>query len=162
MRRERTYTWIDPRTTSKEMGKGLTGYESLMAIMNGDIAPPPMAETLDFHLHKVERGRVVFRSQPQDFHYNPIGSVHGGYYGTLLDSCMSCAIHSLLEQSTGYTTLEYKVNIVRAIGADVSEVFAEGNIVHLGRRIATADGKITDAKGKLYAHGTVTCIVLNQ
>ncbi len=103
----------------------------------------------------------MFRSRPQEFHYNPIGTVHGGFYGTLLDSCMSCAIHTMLDGGKGYTTLEYKINLVRALSDDVGEIFAEGNLVHLGRRIATADGRVVDAAGKLYAHGTVTCIILS-
>jgi len=161
IKRERTFTWSDPAGTAEMLGAGLSGYDLIKAMLDGEIPHAPIAEALDFQLHEVERGRVVFRSRPQEFHYNPIGTVHGGFYGTLLDSCMSCAIHTMLDGGKGYTTLEYKINLVRALSDDVGEIFAEGNLVHLGRRIATADGRVVDAAGKLYARGTVTCIILS-
>lgn len=158
--RIRTFEWQDPMANAASKISDLSGLEFLSAIVRGEIPQPPIADAMDFHLAAVENGRAVFRSRPQEFHYNPIGSVHGGYYGTLLDSCMSCAVHSTLDVAAGYTTLEYKINLVRGLREEDGEVSAEGTVVHRGRRIATAEGRITDASGKLYAHGTATCLIM--
>jgi uncharacterized protein (TIGR00369 family) len=142
-----------------ETKKGLTGLELLTRVMQGTLPAPPIQQTLDFRLIKVERGSTVFAGIPRYDFYNPLNSVHGGYIAALLDSCMSCAIHSTLELGYSYATLEVKINYVRAILADTGEVRAEGKIVSSGRRIATAEGRLVDAAGKLYAHGTTTCLI---
>jgi uncharacterized protein (TIGR00369 family) len=138
----------------------LSGRALLEAMRDGDIVRAPMAATLDFALEVIEDGRVVFVGAPKDAFYNPHGSVHGGYAATLLDSAMGCAVHTLLEPGIGYTTLELKVNFVRPMTAGVGEVRAEGVVVHRGRRTATAEGRLVDANGRLYAHGSCTCLIV--
>ncbi len=158
----RTFSWADPKANASSTMSELSGLEFLSAIVRGDVPQPPIAATLDFQLAEVVDGRAVFRSRPQAFHYNPIGTVHGGYYGVLLDSCMSCAVHSTLEAGVVYTTLEYKINLVRALNESHGEITAEGTVIHRGRRMATAEGRIVDASGKIYAHGTATCMILTD
>lgn len=139
--------------------KGLSGLEFLTRISDGRLPQPPICGTLGFYLSEVSKGAVVFTMTPGLQHYNPIGTVHGGVMGTLLDSCMSCAIQTLFEPGTTYTTLEYKVNMVRAITEQTGPVRAEGRIISVGRRVGTADGRIVDANGTLLAHGSTTCMI---
>jgi uncharacterized protein (TIGR00369 family) len=157
--RSRTYTWDDPMP-SAEAGRGMSGIEYLRAIRDGRIPPPPIALTLEMRLVEVEEGRALFECEPAEFHYNPIGVVHGGLAMTLLDSAMGCAVQSLLPAGVGYTTLEIKVNLVRALTMETGTVRAEGRIVNLGRRTAVAEGRIVDVAEKLYAHATTTCLIL--
>lgn len=138
----------------------LTGLELLRAMRDGALPPPGIGIALDFRLRDVEPGRVVFVGHPDARFYNPLGQVHGGYAATLLDSCMGCAVHSQLGAGVGYTTLEIKVNYIRAMDASTGEIAAEGRTLHVGRRTATAEGFVRDAAGRLLAHGTTTCIVL--
>jgi len=147
---------VPPIETLRDM----SGLEFLQAIRDGRLPQAPIAERLDFHLAEAEDGLAVFVGTPRYEHYNPIGGVHGGWYGTLLDSCMACAVQTTLERGTGYTTVEYSVNLVRAITAETGPVRAEGHLVHRGRRIATADGRLMDGNGKLLAHGTTTCMIM--
>src|SRR3954471_20946069 len=154
--RERTIAWDDPAAAAAR-GKGLSGLEYMHAIAAGEIPPPPIAVLLGFELAEVEEGRAVFAVTPQEFHYNPIGVVHGGLAATLLDSAMGCAVHSTLEPGVGYTTLELKVNYVRAITRETGRVVCEATVVHRGGTIATAEGRlVAEATGKLLAHGTTT------
>ena len=156
--RSRTYEWDSPEAIHTE-SQSMSGLDFLKKGMLGDGRRPPIGHTMDFSLAEVEEGRVVFVSTPAEFHYNPIGTVHGGYFGTLLDSAMGCAVHSTLVPGEGYTTLEYKINLVRALTSSVGEIRCEGWVVHRGRRVGTAEGKIIDADGKLYAHGSTTCMI---
>jgi uncharacterized protein (TIGR00369 family) len=135
---------------------GLTFLRGLMA---GQFPIPPMAQTLGFTLAEVDPGRVVFTGVPEFRHYNPIGSVHGGFAMTLLDSALACAIHSTLAKGETYTTLEIKVNLVRPLTGETGPVRAEGRIVHRGRTLGTSEGDIKDSGGKLYAHATTTCMI---
>lgn len=137
----------------------MSGLELLRAMARGELPGPPIAQTLDFTLAEAERGLVVFTGTPQRMHYNPLGSVHGGYHATLLDSCMACAVHSTLEPGMIYTSLEIKINFVRALTDAVGPIRAEGRIINVGRQIGTAEGRIVDANGKLYSHGTTTCLI---
>ena len=137
-----------------------SGLETIKAIFAGALPPPPIAELMGFRGVEVELGRAVFEFEPGPQHYNPIGSVHGGVAMTLLDSAMGCAIHSTLEAGVRYTTLEVKTNFVRPITADTGLIRCEGHVIHSGSRVATAEGKLTDAAGKLLAHGTTTCLIL--
>jgi uncharacterized protein (TIGR00369 family) len=114
---------------------------------------------MNFGLAELEEGRAVFTVEPAEYHYNPIGVVHGGLAATLLDSAMGCAVHSTLPAGAGYTTLEVKVNFVRPLTAETGEVRCEAEVIHVGGRTATAEGKVLDASGKLYAHATTTCII---
>jgi uncharacterized protein (TIGR00369 family) len=138
----------------------MTGRQLLIAVMEGTLPAPPIQQTLDFRLIEVERGYTVFVGSPKFEFYNPLGSIHGGYTAALLDSCMACAVHSTLEAGYSYATLEIKINYVRAITSDTGEVRAEGKVIHSGKRIATAEGRLIDSTGKLYAHGTTTCLIL--
>lgn len=140
----------------------MTGLELLRAIASGEAPGAPIAELMGFEPIEAEEGRVVFEATPTADLYNPIGSVHGGFAATLLDSAMGCAVHSTLPEGVGYTTLELKVNYTRAITKDTGRVLCEGKIVHRGGRVATADGRIVAAdSGKLLAHGTTTCLILD-
>ncbi len=142
-----------------EVLKGLSGLEFLSRIADGRLPQPPIGQTLGFYLSEVSKGTAVFTMTPGPQHYNPIGTVHGGVMGTLLDSCMSCSIQSLFDVGTTYTTLEYKVNMVRAITDKTGPIRAEGRVINAGRRIGTADGRIVDANGTLLAHGSTTCMI---
>jgi uncharacterized protein (TIGR00369 family) len=136
-----------------------SGAEFFTAIGNGELPTPPIGHTLDFWPVEWEPGRMVFQGMPAMAHYNPLGSVHGGWIAALLDSCVGCAVHSVLPAGTGYTTVELKVNYVRAVTAEVGPVRAEGKVIHVGSQIGTAEGRLFDAKGKLYAHATTTCLI---
>jgi uncharacterized protein (TIGR00369 family) len=139
--------------------KSFTGLQFLQRIVDGSIGPPPITRTLGFRLSEVAPGFALFTMTPGYKHYNPLGSVHGGVASTLLDSCMSCAIQTNLDKGVGYITLELKVNLVRAMTDATGPVRAEGRSLYVGRRSATAEGKIIDGKGTLLAHGTTTCLV---
>jgi uncharacterized protein (TIGR00369 family) len=139
--------------------KGFRGLEFLARIADGRVPQPPITATLGFRLAEVSPGFALFTMVPEFRHFNPIGAVHGGVACTLLDSCMSCAIQTHLEQGFGYTTLELKVNLVRPITDKTGPIRAEGRSLHVGRRSGTAEGKILDARGTLLAHGTTTCLV---
>ena len=160
MNRSLHVSWSDPRAVA-DAARAMAGLEFLEAIRDGRLPPAPIAQLLGMRLTEVERGRAVFEAAPAEQHYNPIGVVHGGLALTLLDSAMACSVQTRLPAGTGYTTLEVKVNLVRAITSDTGRVRAIGKIVHAGNRVATAEGRLEDAAGKLYAHGTTTCIILN-
>ena len=138
-----------------------SGLEFLRGSSTGNIRYRPLL-TWRVTLTEVDFGRVVFQSTPEFKHYNPLGTVHGGYAATLLDSCMGCCVHSTLPVGVGYTTLEFKVTLIRAITAETGPVAAEGRILNAGRRAATAEGRLTDAKGRLLAHATTTCLVFDM
>lgn len=148
------YGIIDPAEA-----RMLTGYELIKRIRDGAFPAPPIAKLFNFQLTEVDPGRAVFTGQPSIDFYNPIGSVHGGFAATLLDSCMGCAIHSSLAAGIGYTTLEIKVSFLRPILENTGPLRAEGKIISVGKRVGTAEGRIVDAEGKLYAHGTTTCLI---
>ena len=156
--RTRTYSWDDPIATASA-ARGLAGIDFLRKIIAGELPQPPIAHSLDYQLLEVGEGRAAFGFKPAELHYNPIGMVHGGIACTLLDSAMGCAVHSVLPAGTGYTTLEVKVNMVRAIGKDTPFLRAEGKLLHSGKSTAIAEGRLVDEQGKLYAHATTTCMV---
>lgn len=137
----------------------LSGLAFLRKLISGELPHAPISATLGFDLVEVEKGWTVFTSTPGFEHYNPLGGVHGGYIATLLDSCMGCAVHTTLEAGYAYTTLEIKINYVRAISDKTGPLRAEGKVINAGRQIATGEGKLVDANGKLYAHGTTTCMI---
>jgi len=156
-----TVAWSDPHALA-EAGRTMSGLEFLQALVAGRLPPPPIAQLLGFRLVEVAPGRAVFECNPGEQHYNPIGVVHGGLAMTLLDSAMGCCVQTKMPAGTGYTTLEAKTNLVRAITWATGTVRAIGRLIHAGSRIATAEGRIEDAAGKLYAHATTTCIVLQN
>jgi uncharacterized protein (TIGR00369 family) len=148
-----------PGVASAEQLRGKSGLQIMQAMLAGQLPYPHIMQTLDYHLLQVERGRAVFQGVPQLMHYNPLGSVHGGWYATLLDSALGCAVHTMLEPGQGYTTAELGIHIVRAASHQSGPLRAIGNVVHAGRQLATAEARIVDAAGKLYAHGSTTCLV---
>lgn len=155
-----TITWADP-VAAAAAGAQLSGLDYLTAMANGRLPPPPIAALMGMDAVEVTEGRVVFAAEPGEHHYNPIGVVHGGLALTMLDSAMGCAVHSTLLAGTRYTSLEAKVNFVRSLRAGEGRVRAEGTVVHRGRKVATAEGRIVrERDGKLLAHGTTTCLVL--
>jgi uncharacterized protein (TIGR00369 family) len=155
--RTRTITWkppiIDPAAVASM--SGLEYLQSLIATNR----PPPIAELLNFTLTRVGPGIAAFSGTPAEYHYNPIGVVHGGFAATLLDSALGCAVHTTLKAGFGYTTVELKVNYVRPLLMSTGPITAEGKIIHVGSRLATAEARLTDATGKLYAHGSTTCMI---
>ncbi len=157
--RTRVITWEDP-TASVQTGRKISGIAYLKALQAGELPPSPIAVLMGMWITEVSEGRIVFAAEPAEYHYNPLGTVHGGVMATLLDSALGCAVQTMLPAGTSYTTLELKVNYLRSITAKTGTVYCEGKIIHLGGRIATAEGRLTDAAGKLYAHGTTTCIIL--
>lgn len=144
-----------------EQVAGRTGLEVLRAMLAGELPPPPIAQTLDFALIEVDFGRAVFQGTPLLRHYNPLGSVHGGWFATLLDSALGCAVHTTMPAGKAYTTAELKVNIVRPLTHKVPLVRAVGTVIHGGNRMATAEARLTGPDGKLYAHGSTTCFVFD-
>jgi uncharacterized protein (TIGR00369 family) len=159
MDRSMIVSWEDPGELG-EQARAMRGLDFLEAIRDEELPPAPIQRLLDFTLTEVEEGRVVFTAQPGEQHYNPIGVVHGGLAATLLDSAMGAAVHSTLPQGQGYTTLETKFNLVRAVTADTGPIGAEGRVVNRGRQVATAEGYLRDEAGKLLAHGTSTCLII--
>jgi uncharacterized protein (TIGR00369 family) len=151
-------TWQDPAALGKA-ALSMAGADFLRAIAERKLPPPPIANLMGFDIEEVGEGRVVFAVVPQEYHYNPIGVVHGGLAATLLDSAMGCAVHSLLPEGRAYTTLELKVNYLRALKHDSGRVRAIGKVIHLGGKVATTEGSVIDGAGKLYAHGTTTCLL---
>jgi uncharacterized protein (TIGR00369 family) len=135
--------------------------EYVRAIFSGELPEPPIALLMGFRGVEAEPGRALFEMEPGPQHYNVIGSVHGGVALTLLDSAMGCAVHTLLDAGVGYTTIEVKTNFVRPITADTGPIRCEGVVIHKGGRVATAEGKLTDANGRLLAHGTTTCLIFS-
>ena len=146
---------------SRAQVAGLSGLEIFRAMIAGELPAPPIMETLDFLLVEADPGRVVFQGRPGFAHYNPMGSVHGGWFATLLDSALGCAVASVLPAGKAYTTAELKVNIVRPLTDKVPLVRAESRIIHAGGRMATADARLTGSDGKLYAHGSTTCFIFD-
>jgi uncharacterized protein (TIGR00369 family) len=141
--------------------RGRSGAQFFDAIGNGQLPSPPIGHTLDFWPVEWEPGRVVFQGMPALAHYNPLGSVHGGWIATLLDSAVGCAVHSTLPAGKGYTTVELKVNYVRAVTIETGPLRAEGKVIHVGGQIGTAEGRLFDASDKLYAHATTTCLIFS-
>lgn len=150
-----------PGLARMEQLAGKTGREILEAMMSGELPFPPMNETMNMTLLEVDNGRAVFQGIPLPQHYNPLGTVHGGWFATLLDSALGCAVQSTLPAGRSYTTAELSVNIVRPASHRTGPLRAVGRVIHGGRQIATAEARIEDEKGKLYAHATTTCFVFD-
>jgi uncharacterized protein (TIGR00369 family) len=159
MNRTRVFSWQDPMIGAKA-ATTMTGLEYLQAMERGDLPVPPISETLDIKAHKVAEGFVCFKLTPAEYHYNPIGTVHGGVISTLVDSAMGCAIHTLLPKGAMYTTLELKVNFLKPLKSNTGEVMCEGKTIHVGGRVATAEARVIDSEGNLYAHATTTCLIM--
>jgi len=146
-------------TVSAERQKQMSGLDFVRGLVEGTLPLNTIAQTLGYDVSEVESGRVVVTAIPSDLHLNPAGTVHGGFAATLLDSCMGLAVQSTLEQGAGQTTLEFKISLLRPITSETGVIKAEGVVLNRGRRIGTAEGRITDGKGRLLAHGTTTCLI---
>lgn len=158
--RTRTISWQNPEP-DWALARSKSGLELFQHYLSNDGAwAPPISRLMDFKLIEVAFGRVVFEGRPGEIHYNPIGSVHGGYAATLLDSALGCSVHTALPAGSAYTTLELKVNYVKAMTVNTGSVRAEGKVLSIGKRVATAEARLTDAAGALLAHGTTTCLVM--
>ena len=159
MQRTRTIEWQDP-VAHLPRAAAMSGLDAMRAVAAGELPAPPIAALMDFDIRSVDPGLVVFEVRPAEFHYNPIGVVHGGLAATLLDSVMGCAVHSTLPAGDLYTTLEIKVNYVRPMTRETGVVLAEGKVIHAGGRVATAEGRaFVEETGKLVAHATTTCFI---
>jgi uncharacterized protein (TIGR00369 family) len=149
-------------TVSAERQKEMSGLDFVQGLVDGTLPLNTIARTLGYDVTEVERGRVVVTATPNDTHLNPSGTVHGGFAATLLDTCMGLAVRSMLEKGVTQTTLEFKISLVRPITPETGAIRAEGVVLSCGRRIGTADGRITDREGRLLAHGTTTCLILHS
>ncbi len=158
MQRSRTFEWDEP-IPMRRHAVHLSGLELLQRAIAGEYPPPPIAKLMDIRLTEIARGRAIFTGTPQEFHYNLLGSVHGGYGATLLDSAMGCAVHSTLDPGDIYTTLEFKINFMRALTHETGEVRGIGSVINATRTTAVAEGRIEDGEGKLYAFATTTCVI---
>jgi len=150
---------VDFGVVPLEQARSMDGLSLFQAMAAGRLPAPPIGKVLGFKLAEVELGRVVFTYTPVSDHYNPLGSVHGGVAATLLDSVMGCAVHTTLKAGTAFTTLEIKVNYVRAMTDKTGPVRVEGKVINVGSRVATAEGRLHDKDGRLMAHGTTTCLL---
>jgi uncharacterized protein (TIGR00369 family) len=157
--RTRTYSWDDPFALRDAMVER-SGLELMQAMANGEIPPPPIAQTLGFRLAEADRGHALFECQPAEYHYNPIGIVHAGLAMTLMDSAMGLAFVTTLDAPVAWTTLEFKSNFTRALTVESGIVRCTGSVIHPGRRVATTEARIEDAQGRLCAHGTSTILIL--
>jgi uncharacterized protein (TIGR00369 family) len=156
--RERAYTWQDPQLTAAA-ARDVDGLTFLRRMAAGEVPAPPIATTLGFTVLEVESGRVVFGLEPAEYHFNPIGSVHGGVFATLLDSAAACAVHSALPAGASYTSLDLSVKFLRGLGIGSGPVRCEGLVVHLGGRTALAEARLYDGDGRLCAHATSSCMI---
>jgi uncharacterized protein (TIGR00369 family) len=146
-------------TVSPEQQKAMSGLEFAKGLASGTLPLNTIARTLGYDVVEAESGRVAVTITPTAAHLNPWGTVHGGLTATLLDSCMGLAVHSMLDKGLSSTTLEFKISLVRAITLELGAIRAEGKVLNCGRRVATAEGRVMDIKGRLLAHGTTTCLI---
>ena len=158
MTRTRTITWDDPNEVNANLQR-FSGLEFLTRVANGDLPPPPMARLMNIRISEVAKGRVVFEGTPEEYHYNPLGVVHGGMAATLLDSALGCCVNSHLDAGDFYTTLELKINYLRPITIDTGQVRAIATTVHIGRTTAVVEGRIVDAHDRVYAYASSTCLI---
>jgi uncharacterized protein (TIGR00369 family) len=149
-------------TVSADRQQEMSGLEFVRGLVDGTLPLNTIAQTLRYDVSEAESGRVVVTAEPGGIHLNPAGTVHGGFAATLLDSCMGLAVQSTLERGVGQTTLEFKISLVRPITPETGAIKAEGIVLTRGRRVGTAEGRITDSKGRLLAHGTTTCLIFQN
>jgi uncharacterized protein (TIGR00369 family) len=149
-------------TVSVDRQKVMSGLEFVQGLADGTLPLNTIAQTLGYDITEAERGRVAVTAEPSDIHLNPAGTVHGGLAATMLDSCMGLAIQSTLEKGVGSTTLEFKISFVRPITLETGPIKAEGTVISRGRRVGTAEGRVTDGKGRLLVHGTTTCLIFES
>jgi uncharacterized protein (TIGR00369 family) len=155
---QRSYTWQDPGPRWDTLGK-TAGVDYLNEVLRGELPPPPVCVPMRFELRLVEVGHVAYAGRPGADFGNDLGSIQGGWLSALLDAALGSAVHSALLIGQRYSTVELKTNFVRPVTPDTGELICDARTLHVGRRLATAEGKISDGQGKLYAHGTTTCLV---
>ena len=161
MERKKLIIWQDPMEGVAQIHK-MPGFDYLQAINDGKIPFSPLVLTLDFCVDRVKKGEAIFSFLPQEFHYNALGTVHGGVISAILDSAMGCSLHSLLPAGTGYTTLELKVNFLKAVTIRTGELKASGRMIHAGSRTALVEAQLTGSDNTIYAHVTSTCLIINH
>ena len=144
-----------------EIWRGQTGLDAITGMMEGRTPPAPMGLHMNFSIVHVSLGKVIFQGRPQNTHLNPMGTVHGGWYATILDSALGCAVHTMLPAGRGYTTSQLNLHLVRSIPLGVARVQAVGEVVHCGRQLATVEGQLLGPDGSLYAHATCTCLIFD-
>lgn len=154
LKQERTYDVVPPHVMAS-----MTGLEFLQAIIDGKMPAPPIMRAMGFLVTKVEKGYALAEAIPSFEYYNPIGSVHGGYAATLMDTVLGVSVHTMMDKGQGYTTLEFKISFIKAVTKDTGPIRAEGRVLSAGRRAATAEAHLRDASGKLLAHATTTCLI---
>lgn len=159
--RERMDQGVGPGVATREQIGQKNGLEMMQAMLRGELPYAPIAQTLDFSLIDIREGLAVFQGRPGPQHFNPMGTVHGGWFATLLDSALGCAIHTRMLPGRGYTTAELGINLVKAITPKVQRVRAIGQVIHCGRQLATAEARLVGPDGTLYAHATTTCLVFD-
>lgn len=157
--RERTYSWPDPEIFAKA-ARELDGVDFFRQLADGTFPAPPISATLGMTLVEVDDGRVVFEVIPQEWHYNPIGTVHGGVLATIADSALGCAVHTKLKAGTGYTSMDLNIKFTRAATLETGPLTCTGRVVTLGRRAATSESEITDRSGRVIAHAIATCLII--
>ncbi len=150
-----------PGVARRDQIEGLSGMQQIQAMLKGQLPYAAIAKTLDFLIVEAEEGRAVFQGTPRAEHFNPSGTIHGGWFATLLDSALGCAIHTRMLPGRGYTTAELGINMVKAITLKAPRVRAEGRVIHCGRQLATAEARLFGPDGTLYAHATTTCLVFD-
>jgi uncharacterized protein (TIGR00369 family) len=160
MTRTRTFSWTDPARIAEQLGRR-GGLDLLRAMCAGELPAPPIMHTLDLGRMEVDEGRVVVYLDPREFHYNPLGTVHGGVLSTLLDTAAACAVHTTLPAGTGYTSLDLNVKFLRPVTVDSGELRCEGSVLSRGRRTALAEARLTDGSGRLAAHATSSCLLFD-
>ena len=158
--RSLTITWDDPKTSTRD-SQSISGLDYLNSIKSGKISPPPIARLVGYRISEIAHGHAVFELEPAEYHFNPFATVHGGIATTLLDTAMTAAVLSTLSKGFGCSTLEIKVNFIRPISIKTGKVSCEAGIIHLGKSIATAEGKVMNSEGRLYAHGVSTCVIFS-
>ena len=158
MHRERHLTWENPAQLAEAV-RTQSGLECLRQVIAGHLPPPPMARLMEIRLIEVEPGRAVFVAAPAEYHLNPHGVVHGGFGTTLLDSAMGCAVFATLDAGDIYTTLEFKINFLRPLSAGIGELRGVGTVLHAGRTVALAEGRLESSDGTLYGFATSTCLI---
>lgn len=159
--RTRTFSWADPSTVATHLGK-LSGLELLQAIIAGELPQPPVMDLVGIERLEAEEGQVKVYMPAQEFHYNPLGSVHGGILATLLDTATGCAVHSILPANTGYTSLDLNVKFIRPATIDSGELVVVGSVLSRGRTTALAEARMTGPSGKLIAHATSSCLIFDM
>lgn len=159
--RTRTYEWADPAEVAEKTGI-LSGIDHLLAINAGQIPLPPLSNTLGFGTCEVKPGEVTFPFEPQEYHFNTIGMVHGGVIAAILDTAMGCTLQTLLPAGASYVTLELKVNFVKAVILGDKQLFAKGSIIHQGRSTGVVEGRLVDSEGNTYAHSSCTCLIRHK